>query len=370
MEPWTESRRAALQLHLVPGVGPRAQQALLDCFGRPEAALKAAFNQLTDVPGIGEKLARRIIDSNHSGDVRRELQVCAEHDVGVVIRGDESYPRILEQLPDPPGALFVRGELLPRDALSVAIVGSRHATRYGITQAERLGRGLAVAGMTVVSGLARGIDAAAHRGALEGEGRTVAVLASGVMRVYPPEHAELAEKVAARGAVASEAPPLRQPISGAFPQRNRLISGLSLGTIVVEAAERSGALITARHAMEQGREVFAVPGRVDSRMSRGCHQLLRDGAKLVEHVDDVLEELCPLAEPVRGDDGGEVRHARELVLDDQERRVLAAIGVEPTHVDQVVATCQLPVPQVLATISVLESRRLIHRVSGALVSRV
>ena len=167
----------------------------------------------------------------------------------------------------------------PDDALAIGIVGTRHGTQYGLRQAERLAGGLARAGLTVISGLARGIDAAAHRGALAAGGRTIAVLASGVLNIYPPEHDKLAEEVAAHGALVSESPPGGEPLAGMFPQRNRLISGLSLGVIVVEAAERSGALITARHAMEQGREVFAVPGNVDSRASRGCHRLIRDGAQ-------------------------------------------------------------------------------------------
>ena len=184
----------------------------------------------------------------------------------------------------------------PADALSIGIVGTRHATQYGLRQAERLAGSLARAGLTIVSGLARGIDAAAHRGALAAGGRTLGVLASGVLNIYPPEHDQLANEVAACGALLSEQPARSAPLAGTFPQRNRLISGLSLGVIVVEAAERSGALITARHAMEQGREVFAMPGNVDSRCSHGCHRLIRDGAKLIETADDVLEELGPLVE--------------------------------------------------------------------------
>jgi DNA processing protein len=199
----------------------------------------------------------------------------------IVPRGSAGYPQPLDEIPDPPPLLFVHGALQAADALAVAIVGSRHATHYGLTQAERLAGSLARAGFTIVSGLARGIDAAAHRGALAAGGRTLAVLGSGVLNIYPPEHQELAVQIRSQGAVLSEAPPHSNPLSGAFPQRNRIISGLALGVIVVEASARSGALITARHAMEQGRDVFAVPGRVDSRNSHGCHRLIRDGAKLV-----------------------------------------------------------------------------------------
>jgi DNA processing protein len=235
--------------------------------------------------------------------------------------------------------------------------------------AERLAASLSRAGLTIISGLARGIDAAAHRGALSAGGRTLAVLGSGVLNIYPPEHVELAKEVISHGALVGEAPVRSAPLSGAFPQRNRLISGMSLGVVVVEAALQSGALITARHAMEQGREVFAVPGPVDSRTSRGCHKLIRDGAKLVETADDVLEELGPLVAPAARADGTAVHHPAELLLNDTEQRVLAAVSGSPTAVDQVIADSGLPTPQVLAALSVLEMRRLIKRISGNYVVR-
>jgi len=263
--------------------------------------------------------------------------------------------------------LFVRGELLASDGIAVAIVGTRHATQYGLAQAERLAAGLARCGYAIVSGLARGIDAAAHRGALKAGGRTIAVLGSGVLNVYPPEHESLANEIAARGAVVGENPPRSPPMSGAFPQRNRIITGLSLGLIVVEASERSGALISARHAMEQGREVFAVPGRVDSRISRGCHRLIRDGAKLVETVDDVLEELGPLASPTpiaEGEAAPAIRHPGELQLNEPEKAVLAVIDDEPITIDSIIVASGLPVQNVLSTLSVLEMRRLVRRLGG------
>jgi DNA processing protein len=257
----------------------------------------------------------------------------------------------------------------PEDALAIAIVGTRHASPYGLRQAERLAGSLARAGLTITSGLARGVDAAAHRGALAAGGRTVAVLGSGVLNIYPPEHKRLAGEVAEAGAVISESPPMFEPLAGSFPQRNRIISGLSLGVIVVEAGERSGALITARHAMEQGRDVFAVPGSVENRSARGCHRLIRDGAKLVESADDVLEELGPLVEATPREDGTEIHHPAELQLNEIEQQVLAAIDGEPTSIDHIVAGSGLPVPRVLSTLSVLEMRHLIRRLSGTMVSR-
>jgi DNA processing protein len=289
--------------------------------------------------------------------------------VALLCEGEDTYPRLLREIPDPPAILYCRGQLLAEDALAVAIVGTRHATSYGICQAERLAASLTRAGLTVVSGLARGIDQAAHRGALEAGGRTIALVAGGLLDPLAPGQRELAPRISERGALLSENPPRFRPLRGAFPRRNRLITGISLGVIVVEASFRSGALISARHAMEQGREGFAVPGRADSRTSHGCHQLLRDGAKLVETADDVLEELGPLVEATPDRDGHVTRHPAELQLNDQEQQVLHCIDTEPTAIDRIAGLSGLPIHRVLSTISVLEMRHLIVRISGQTVAR-
>ena len=368
-DPVTADIAAEVLLSLVPGVGPRTRKTLLAHFGTAQAVLAAAPSQLRACAGIGVKISRAISQARGQIDVATELDLCREHRIELLVESMAEYPDRLREIPDPPGVLFLRGALAPQDGLAVAIVGTRHATHYGLAQADRLAGGLARAGYTIISGLARGIDAAAHRGALKAGGRTVAVLGSGVLNVYPPEHLELAHEIGQRGAVISENPPRSPPLAGAFPQRNRIITGLALGVIVVEASERSGALISARHAMEQGREVFAVPGRVDSRTSRGCHRLIRDGAKLVESVDDVLEELGPLATPTPGQDGREVRHPVELQLNEPEQAVLAVVDDDPTSIDDIVVASGLGVPNVLSTISVLEMKRLIRRVSGNRVIR-
>lgn len=354
---------------MVSGVGPRIRTVLLERFGSSVAVLQAAPSELRDVPGVGPKLCRKILAAGTEIDVASELDFCRQHQISLLTDQDADYPRMLREIHDPPAVLFVRGAFLPSDGISIAIVGTRHATNYGIRQAERLSAGLARAGVTIVSGLARGIDAAAHRAAMSAGGRTIAVLAGGVMNVYPPEHDTLADEIVRQGAVISEAPPRMPPKSGLFPQRNRIISGLSLGVIVVEATERSGALISATHANEQGREVFAVPGPVDLRTSHGCHRLIRDGARLVECVDDVLAELGPLVEPAQDLSGKAISSPAELQLNIQERAVLDAIEYQPTSLDQVANTSGIPIHRVLSTVSVLERRRLVDRVSGNLVSR-
>lgn len=360
----------AVRLALVSGVGPRHRQDLLARFETAAAVLAADKDALQQVQGIGPKIAARIVAAHTEIDAEAELALAAEHGIDVLTEAEDAYPRPLRQIHDPPGVLFRRGTMLAQDEMAVAIVGTRHATRYGIVQAEKLASGLARVGFTIVSGLARGVDAAAHRGALAAGGRTVAVLGSGLLNIYPPENEKLADEVAAAGCLLSEAPPRMMPLSGAFPQRNRIISGLSVGTIIVEAAARSGALITARHAYEQGREVFAVPGPVDSRLSHGCHALIKDGAKLVETIDDVLSELGPLAEQIERDDGSTIAQPAELLLNELEQQVLQAIESMPTSLDTVAATTGLPIHRVLATVSVLEMRRLIRRVSGTQVVRV
>ena len=255
-----------LRLSLVPGVGPRMRKALLERFGTPAAVLRAAPCELREVHGVGPKLLRKIVAAGDEIHAEDEIELCREHGITILTDADPRYPDLLRQIPDPPGVLFLRGELKPQDGLAIAIVGTRHPTQYGLRQAGRLAASLARAGLTIISGLARGIDGAAHRGALEAGGRTLAVLASGVLNIYPPEHEKLAAEVAAQGALVSEAPPRGEPLAGAFPQRNRLISGMALGAIIVEAADRSGALITARHAMEQGKR-----GLRRARADRGPH---------------------------------------------------------------------------------------------------
>jgi DNA processing protein len=366
----TDADRAEILLALTPDVGPMLRSRLLERFGDAACVMAASESALQEVQGIGPKISRRVINARHEVQLEAQLALACEHGLRVLLPGRADYPQLLAEIPDPPGVLFVRGAIEPADAMAVGIVGTRRASRYGLQQAERLAAGLSRAGVTVVSGLARGIDAAAHRGALSAGGRTIAVLASGVLNVFPPEHAKLADEVAANGAVISETAPTMVPLSGMFPQRNRIISGLSLGVIVVEAADRSGALITARHAMEQDREVFAVPGQIDNPAASGPHRLLRDGAKLVTCVDDVLEELGHLPAAAPDGRGGSIRVAAELKLNDLEHTVLQAIDPAGSTLDDVAVACALPIHRVLSTVSVLESRRLVRKVGGNRVARI
>jgi DNA processing protein len=366
----SDSQLASLRLSQVSGIGPRLYRDLIEHFGTAERVLAAPPNQLQEVPGVGPKLARAIVMADSEVKIEELLKLCRDENIELLFCDDPTYPRLLTEIHDPPVVLFIKGSLLPADQLSIAIVGSRHATQYGLKVAEQLAHGLSMVGLTIVSGLARGIDQAAHRAAITAGGRTLAVLGSGVLDVYPPENLNLSRQVAESGALISEFHPLAPPRGSYFPQRNRIVSGLSLGTIVVEAADRSGALISARLAMEQGREVFAVPGRIDCRMSHGTNRLIRDGAKLIQSVDDVLEELGPLVAPVQKNQETRVHHPAELKLNERETAVLQAISVEPTSIDEIVAKTQIQVHHVLATLSALEIRRLIRRLSGSSVVRV
>lgn len=361
---------AHLRLSLVTGIGPRLTQNLLAAFGDTEAVFTAPGELLRQVEGIGPKLAAAILAARHHDEAEQEWNRCQQHGVQLVFRGDEDYPPSLEKICDPPSVLYRHGDWLPRDTLAMAVVGSRRCTIYGKQQAERLAGSLAQAGFTIVSGLARGIDGAAHHGALAVGGRTLAVLGTGLANIYPPEHVELAKRVTASGALISESPLDQAPKPGLFPQRNRIISGLSLGVIVVEAARNSGALHTARHAMEQGREVFAVPGRIDSPASAGCHDLIRDGATLIRHVDDILESLGPLAMPVRTAATAEVHSPRELSLSDQERAILHLVPNEATLTDHVLQQTDIEPSRVLATLTVLEMKRMIRRLPGGQIVRL
>lgn len=359
----------ALQLTLVPGIGSRMYQLLVDRFGSPGAVLEASIAQLREVSGIGPKLAMTIVAEGTPAAARAEWERCRAAGARLLLRGGDDYPPPLDRIPDPPGVLYCRGDWRPADELAIGIVGSRHCTPYGRQQAERLAGGLARAGITVVSGLARGIDGAAHQGALDAGGRTLAVCATGLGTIYPPEHAELAIDITHSGALLSESPMLQAPIAGLFPQRNRIISGLSLGVIVVEAPRSSGALHTARHAMEQNREVFAVPGRIDHEACLGCLDLIRDGATLIRGVDDVLAALGPLTRPVAVSAEETVHHPQELVLNDLERSVLNLISSEAQPVDAVLRASPLEASRVLSTLTVLEMRRLVQRLPGGQIVR-
>lgn len=359
-----KDQESYLRLALVDGVGCRTMRRLLSRFGSAKDVLRASLRDLGSVERVGPKTATAIRDNGQGSYADEVLKICKEQKIELLFPGDPRIPVLLTEISDPPLVLYLQGEFRPDDALAVGMVGTRHATAYGRYMAERLTRGLCSYGCTIVSGLARGIDGVCHRKALECGGRTIAVLGSSLTEIYPPEHADLASNIRTHGVLLSETPPLAKPKAGVFPQRNRIISGLSLGVVVVEAAERSGSLITARHAGEQGRDVFAVPGQASAPTSRGSNRLIRDGALLVQDAEDILEHLGPLSRSAKLTGGQIVQQPKELILNEIERGVLQVIDVMPTDIDLVVQRSQLAVSQVLSTLSVLELKGAIKRTGG------
>lgn len=314
-----DTRQAYITLNMMEGVGPATVRTLAAALGSVEAILQADKASLSSVAGVGADKIARLLDQRSRLDPAQEQEQAAACGARLVTPVDPEYPRRLLQIYDPPLALYVRGSLQSRDEHGIAVVGSRRTTHYGMETSERLSYQLAESGVTVISGLARGIDTAAHRGALKAGGRTVAVLGGALDCLFPPENAGLAEEIAAQGCVISEYSMGRQPDKTTFPVRNRIVSGLSLGVMVVECDVASGAMITARQAMEQGRTIFAVPGRIDSFGARGPHSLIRDGACLVRGVEDILEELgslMPVAarQPRTGKAARPVLSERETLL--------------------------------------------------------
>ena len=360
---------ATLRLALVPGIGPQLWKQLLAHFRTPQAVLAASPQELRQIQGIGIQTSQAILAAGLDRSAEEMLAVCQQHGIEVLTESETSYPQSLREIPAPPSLLFLSGSLRPCDTLAVAIVGTRRVTNYGRCQAQRFAAELSRAGLTIVSGLARGVDATAHQAAIDAGGRTIAVMGSGLLHIYPPEHRSLARRIQDCGALLTEFPPHQKPSRSTFPQRNRIISGLCLGVLVVEAPAKSGALISAQHALEQGRDVFAIPGPVNQKNSRGCHQLLRDGATLVETPRDVLDELGPLCKEIPQSDGRVIRHPAELSLNTQEQAVLNAIPTTPTHIDTVITESQLAPNQVLSTISALEIRQLVRRLAGQQVVR-
>lgn len=421
----SETTLHALAWALTDGVGPITFGRLLSEFGSPEAALGAPAGRLAKIRGISSERAEAIARGREAAlaAAQAELAVCGENNVRVISRFDADFPPGLRQIPDAPIVLYVRGELLPSDAVAIAVVGSRRCSIYGSEQARRFGELLAGAGFTVVSGLARGVDAFAHHGAIDAGGRCVAVVGCGLDHIYPAENLALAERILTRGAWISELPIRTAVRAENFPSRNRIIAGMSLGTLVVEAAHRSGALITARLASEYNREVFAVPGRVDEPMSHGTNGLIRDGgAKLVTCLDDILDELSELRDALvseagsaeqaaaagaiwppeeRGaspptlfegtSDGGEETDAgkagrkrrargREKAsadvgalplppLSGAEQAVYDAIPAHAVHQETVLAGVGVPVGDALAAFTGLELKGLIRRLPGQMFAR-
>lgn len=391
--PLTNEQREWLALTLTPGVGTTLFVRLLARFGSPGSVLRASEAALAEV--VGERLAQRIRNYRQAVDVASQEQALAKYQARFVSLDDTLYPTRLAEIYDPPLALFIRGELYESDQYCVAVVGTRKATAYGLRMAERLGGELAARGITVVSGMAQGIDAAAHRGALEAGGRTIAVLGSGVDIVFPAEHADLMQQIIKRGCVLSSFPMGMKPLKGNFPQRNRIISGISLGTVVVEAPPGSGSLITARHAAEQGREVYAVPGQVGQRNSLGPHSLIREGAKLVETVEDILVELEvpasarqpirsvhpeqaqipePQSQPLAAPTAAKRVEAVPAVqskppapmptISPTEKDVLSVLSSDGSFVDEIAMACRISVSEALSSLTMLELKGLVRQFSG------
>ncbi|ETW97526.1 MAG: hypothetical protein ETSY1_22325 [Candidatus Entotheonella factor] len=351
-----------------PALG-KALAAYLAAPDRHEAVQQKGFQAVAaNVPGVNDKIA--VVQQSQS--FRDELEGIRTHQVTLLTLADAAYPLALRWIADPPAVLYMRGQLTPSHQLAVAVIGSRKPNAYGKMSAQRFSQTLAEYGYTVVSGLARGIDSLAHQGALQAGGQTLAVLGSGINMVYPPENQRLYNQICDQGAVLSEFPLHTKPDRWNFPRRNRIISGLSLGTLVIEAAASSGSLHTARHALDQGREVFAVPGRIDDPNSRGTNGLIKKGAKLVETIDDILDEL-PEAVRTSAQRVQEVEAALEtepglqavpVDLSPQETQILALLSATETHIDAISTTTQLPVHVVAGILLTLELRELVQQLPG------
>jgi DNA processing protein len=344
-------------LNMVKGIGAVRMQALLDCFGDAQSAWNARASDLRSA-GLTERVVQNLVKLRGEVDLALVWERIQKRGIQVITRQDEHYPRRLKEIDQSPPVLYTCGDLTPGDEWAVAIVGTRRVTGYGRAITEELTDYLARNGVTVVSGLARGVDAVAHETALRAGGRTIAVLGSGVDRIYPPEHRPLAERIAGQGAVLSDYSPGTPPESVNFPPRNRIISGLSLATVVIEAGETSGALITARFAAEQGRDVFAIPGPIYASQSKGTNRLIQQGARPLLKVDEVLEELN--LQQVQ-----EYRQASLVIpADAVEASLLKLIGPQPVHIDDILAESSLPIEQVSATLTLMELKGLVRQTGG------
>jgi DNA processing protein len=344
----------------IPSLGPVTQRRLLSAMGTAEAVFGASGKALREVEGMTPKRVEAVRSFSDFVRTARETEALERDGIRIVADGGEGFPGWIRILGDEtPLILFIRGEISEDDRFAVAIVGSRTATEYGKITTERIASELSEVGITVVSGLARGIDTMAHRGAVALQGRTIGVLGSGIDVPYPPENRGLMDRIAHTGAVISEFAPGTQPMPANFPRRNRLISALSLGVVVVEAAKRSGSLITARHALEQGREVFAVPGNVSSNASQGTNELLKQGARLVTGASDILEELAPQLK-----DFLTQRKKKEIPVTADERVLCDIMSPEPRHIDEILRSSGMPTPKAMSLLLALELKGVVKQTEG------
>ena len=363
-----------LKFTLTKDIGTITVNKLLKHFGMSDKILGASEEELRRVKGIRSNQIRAVLNASKV-DSRHELELAAAEDVKIIAYDDPVYPKSLRYSPDPPYLLYIKGELKPKDIKSIGVVGTRHASRYGRQQAEKFGRDLAHSGYTVISGLARGVDTLAHRGALSAGGRTIAVIGSGLKHVYPPENRDLLAEIVSTAAVISELPMDTSPTRNTFPRRNRIIAGMSLGILVIEAPQRSGALITAKQALEMGREVFAVPGMVDQEQSAGCHDLIRKGAVLTTGVRDIIAETGDgrKIEYVEDQDINSVPSQENLVIESvnsRESLILAALGGESLHIDELCLELKMSVAEVSSSLMILELRGLVTSEPGAFYRKV
>ncbi|MGE5641821.1 MAG: DNA-processing protein DprA [Byssovorax cruenta] len=343
--------------NLIKGIGAVRMQALIDHFDDLESAWMAAPIDLAGA-GLSAKLIERIVQARQQVDLEKVWARIESQGIKILTWEDAAYPQRLKEIEQPPPVLYIRGEYLPDDLYAVAIVGTRRVTPYGRQITEELSAYLASNGITVVSGLARGVDAIAHQTALKAGGRTIGVLGSGVDKIYPPEHRQLAQQMMGQGAIVSDYAPGTPPDASNFPPRNRIISGLSLAVVVVEAGETSGALITAEFAAEQGREIFAVPGSILAPQSKGTNKLIQKGALPLLSINDLMQALNLTRM-------GEHKAARKMIpADETERRVMSILSAEPLHVDEIRNQTELPIEKVSATLALMELKGMVRQVGG------
>jgi DNA processing protein len=364
---WSDKRCGWLALQMIPGLGNIACKNLLDRFGNPEQIFQADISQLTGIEGLRKETADKIVDREFQIDPCEELAKVEECGAKIITLLDPSYPAALKEIHDPPILLYVKGKDLPKNLTFVGVVGSRNPSPYGVKSAEMIGQGLGRRGLGVVSGMAKGIDASAHWGCLAGHGFTIAVLGTGIDIVYPAQHRKLAHSIADKGVLISEFPLGTPPEPKNFPIRNRIISGLSRGVIVVEATMKSGSLITAALALEQGREVFAVPGSIHSFKSTGCHFLIKQGAQLIENSDDVLDELG-----MNYDYSPKTDILQRGVLppmDESEKTIYDMIGDYPLHIDQITRQGNLAPGKAASILMRMELKGMIRQLPGKVFVR-